>query len=94
MQRVALCCSGNPDKPIHFPGAQTFVIWKVMYPFEKYKLNNESLLSKNANSYNFAYNLKSSQMFCSPSPDPTLTAGQTENLDPRARVISPDWFLG
>lgn len=49
---------------------------------------------KNANSYNFTYNLKSSQMFCSPSPDPTLTAGQTENSDPRARAISPDWFLG
>lgn len=49
---------------------------------------------KNANSHNFAYNLKSSQTFCSPFPDPTLTTGQTENLHPRTHVISPDWFLG
>lgn len=48
----------------------------------------------NANSYNFTYTLKSSQTFCSPSTDPTLTTGQTENLPPRIPVISPDWFLG
>ena len=77
-----------------FPGAQTCVIWKVMYPFESINRTMRAFSQNNANSHSFTYTLKSSQTFCSPSTDSTLTAGQTENLPPRTIVISPDWFLG